>query len=99
MQNSREQKLDKGTLVQIFSNNDCLIEEVSLIELFGKSDEIEIKVLYNCGRIFLYYHFSLVISYHSVWLGLELFGLVHVQVHTLSAVHARARRMWQSQMS
>ena len=28
---------------------------------------------------FLYYHFSLVISYHSVWLGLELFGLVHVQ--------------------
>ena len=34
---------------------------------------------------FLYYHFSLVISYHSVWLGLELFGLVHVQVHTLRA--------------
>ena len=47
-------------------------------------------MLYNCGRIFFYYHFSLVISYHSVWLGLELFGLVHVQVHTLSAVHARA---------
>ena len=48
---------------------------------------------------FLYYHFLLVISYHSVWLGLELFDLVHIQVHTLSAgVHARARRMWQSQM-
>ena len=28
---------------------------------------------------FLYYHFSLVISYHSVWLGLELFGLLHVK--------------------
>ena len=40
-------------------------------------------MLYNCGRIFLlYYHFSLVISYHLVWLGLELFGLVQVQVHT-----------------
>ena len=25
-----------------------------------------IQVLYNCGRIFLYYHFSLVISYLSV---------------------------------
>ena len=48
---------------------------------------------------FLYYHFLLVISYHSVWLGLELFGLVHVQVHTLSAVHDRTLRMWQSQMS
>ena len=48
---------------------------------------------------FLYYHFSLVISYHSVRLGLELFGLVPVQVHILSVVHARARRIWQSQMS
>ena len=48
-------------------------------------------VLYNCGRIFLYYHFSLAISY-SVWSGLELFGLVHV--HTFSAgVHVRAQRM------
>ena len=56
-------------------------------------------MLYKCGRIFLYYHFSLVISYHLVWLGLELFGLVHVQVHTLSAVHACAWRMCQSQMS
>ena len=56
-------------------------------------------LLYNCRRIFLYYHFSLVISYHSVWLGLELFGLVHVQVHTLSAVRARARMIGQSQMS
>ena len=28
---------------------------------------------------FLYHHFSLVISYHSVWLGLELLGSVHVQ--------------------
>ena len=61
----------------------------------------ELPLLYNCGRIFfLYYHFSLVISYHSVWLGLELFGLVHMQAHSLSAGdHARARRMWQSQMS
>ena len=57
-------------------------------------------LLYNCRMIFLYYHFSLVISYHSVWLGLELFGLVHVQVHTVIAgIQARAWRMWQSQMS
>ena len=45
------------------------------------------------GFFFLDYHFSLIISYNSVWLGLELFGLVHVQVHTLSTVHARAHRM------
>ena len=51
-------------------------------------------MLYNCGMIFLYYHFSLVICYHSVWLGLELFGLVHVQGDQLSArVHAHAQRM------
>ena len=36
--------------------------------------------------------FFLVISYDSVWLDLELFGLVQAQVHTLSAVHARAHR-------
>ena len=55
------------------------------------------KTPHNCYIIaegfFLYYPFSLVISYHSVWLSLELFGLVHVQVHTLSAINARARRM------
>ena len=64
--------------------------------------ERKLHRLYNCGRFFffIYYHFSLVISYHSVWLGLELFSLVHVQLHTLSAgVHARVRRMWQPQMS
>ena len=41
--------------------------------------------------IFLYSHYSLVISYHSVWLGLELFGLVHVQVHTLRPGVSRSR--------
>ena len=35
---------------------------------------LAVNILYNCGMIFLYYNFSLVISYHSVWLGVELFG-------------------------
>ena len=26
------------------------------------------------GFFFIYYHFSLVISYHSVWLGLKVFA-------------------------
>ena len=69
-----------------------------------KGSLIKKKKTQRCYMIaewfFLYYHFSLVIPYHSVLFGLELFYLVHVQVHTLSAgVHARARRMWQSQMS
>ena len=42
-----------------------------------------VALLYNCGRIFLYYHFSLVISYHSVWLVLEL----------SAGIHALARRI------
>ena len=42
---------------------------------------------------FLYYDLLLVISYHSVWLGLELFRLVNVQVNTLISVHARARNI------
>ena len=36
--------------------------------------EFTVYLLYNCGMIFLYYLFSLVISYHLVWLGFELFG-------------------------
>ena len=67
---------------------------INTILIFNFTRLIHWPMFYNCGRIFfLYYHFSLVISYHSVWLGWELFGLVHVQVHTLSAVHARARRL------
>ena len=60
-------------------------------------DESNLFNLDDCYIItegfFLYNHFSLVISYHSAWLGLELFGFVHVQLNTLSTVHARARRM------
>ena len=36
-------------------------------------------MLYNKGMIFYFNHFSLIIFYHSVWLGFELFGL-RVQV-------------------
>ena len=51
-----------------------------------------VPLLYNYGMIF-YEAFSLIIFYHSVWLDFELFGLVQVQVHTLSTVHARAQRI------
>ena len=52
-------------------------------------------LLYNYGMIFFYInHFSLIIFYHSVWLGFELFGLVQLQVqHTLSTVHVCAQRI------
>ena len=41
-------------------------------------------------------HFPLIISYHSVWLGFELFGL-RVQVHShWVQFYARAQRIWQS---
>ena len=33
-----------------------------------------IAVLYNYGMIYYVNHFSLIIFYHSVWLGFELFG-------------------------
>ena len=40
-------------------------------------------------------HFSLIIFYHSVWLGFELFGL-RVQVHNhWVQFYARAQRTWQ----
>ena len=41
-------------------------------------------------------HFSLIIFYHSVWLGFELFGL-RVQVHSHGVqFYASAQRIWQS---
>ena len=47
--------------------------------------------------IFFYInHFSLIIFYHSVWLGFELFGL-RVQVHShWVQFYTRAQRIWQS---
>ena len=44
--------------------------------------------------IFFYFnHFSLIIFYHSVWLGFELFGL-RVQVHSIGcSLHSRAKDM------
>ena len=51
--------------------------------LYVFETENYLPVLYNYGMIFFYInHFSLIIFYHSVWLGFELFGLVHLQVHT-----------------
>ena len=38
---------------------------------------VETLLLYNCGGIFLYYHFLFYISCLSVYLGCEPFGLVH----------------------
>ena len=34
----------------------------------------KLDLLYNYGMIFYINHFSLIIFYHSVWLGFELFG-------------------------
>ena len=59
----------------------------------------EFSVLYNYGMIFYINHFRLIIFHHSVWLGFGLFGLVQVQVHTLSTVHVRPQSIWQSQIS
>ena len=43
--------------------------------------------------IFYFNHFSLIIFYHSVWLGFELFGL-RVQVHrTRHSLRSRAKDM------
>ena len=38
-------------------------------------------LLYKYGMIFYINPFSLIIFYHSVWLGFELFGLVQVPTH------------------
>ena len=52
--------------------------------------------LYKLEMIFYINHFSLIIFYHSVWLGFELFGL-RVQVHChWVQFYARAQRIWQS---
>ena len=43
--------------------------------------------------IFYFNHFSLIIFYHSVWLGFELFGL-RVQVHSIGhSLRLRAKDM------
>ena len=54
-----------------------------------------IILLYNQGIIFFFCinHFSLIIFYHSVWLGIELFGL-RVQVYSYWVhFYARAQRI------
>ena len=58
---------------------------------------------YSCYIIkewfFYINHFSLIIFYHSVWSGFELFGLT-VQVYSqLVQFYARAQRIWQSPLS
>ena len=45
----------------------------------------KVKVLYNKGFFFYINHLSLIIFYHSVWLGFELFGL-RVHVHSYLVV-------------
>ena len=43
-------------------------------------------------------HFSLIIFYHSVWLGFELFGS-KFRCIALGTVYARVQWIWQSQLS
>ena len=47
----------------------CHICQVKQVELV-----IPLQLLYNYGTSFYINHFSLIIFYHSVWLGFELFG-------------------------
>ena len=58
-----------------------------------RSSVFLLMLLYNQGMIFYINHFSLIIFYHSVWLGFELFGL-RVQVHShWVQFYARAQRI------
>ena len=67
--------INRGNIKQTLLVNVLPKETVKAIMVFNSNTKGKVQMLCNQGEIFYINPFSLIISYHSVWLGFELFGL------------------------